>query len=87
MTDFSFNWTLWPFVEVPGDPIVLQLAAISKPLRTDLIQWCEMMLENFDEIDGFRNTEIMNDMNHRYEELCERLTREGVTFTKDVWWN
>jgi hypothetical protein len=87
LTDFSFNWTRWPFVEIPGDPIVLQLAGISDPLRTDLIQWCEMMLENFDEISGFRNSYAKKTMNQLYEELSERLTREGVEFTKDVWWN
>ena len=87
LTAFTFNWTLWPFVEIPGDPIVLQLAGISDSLRTELIQWCEMMLENFDEIKGFRNLDDKKKMNQLYEELCERLTREGVEFSRDIWWN
>ena len=65
----------------------MQLAGISDSLRTDLIKWCEMMLENFDENTGFRNLDDKNKMNQLYEELCERLTREGVEFSRDIWWD
>lgn len=87
MTDFSFNWTLWPFVEIDGEPIVLELARISPKLRTDLVDWCEQMLQNFDELNGFKNPQIQAKLNQSYEELCVRLTDEGVHFAKSIWWN
>ena len=46
-----------------------------------------MMLENFDETKGFSNRDDKKKMNQLYEDLCERLSREGVEFSRDIWWN
>jgi hypothetical protein len=87
LTAFTFNWSLWPFVEIEGDPIVSELAIISPKLRADLVQWCDLMLQNFDENVGFRDATVQSVLNQRYFHLCDRLIDEGVHFTKDTWWN
>ena len=87
LTAFTFNWSLWPFVEIEGDPIVSELASITPKLRADLVQWCDLMLQNFDENEGFRDATLQKDLNQRYFDLCDRLVDEGVHFSKDTWWN
>lgn len=83
---FSFNWSTWPFVEIVGDPIIAELQSISPQLRSDLRSWCGQMLENYDELRGFKDGQIQEKLNVEYENLCLRLEAEGVHFTKDIWW-
>jgi hypothetical protein len=84
---FSFNWTTWPFVEV-GDPTLPGLAErLDSQLVSDLQDWCQFMLANFHERDGFSSTQAEVVANREYESLSQRLVASNVRFTKDTWWS
>jgi hypothetical protein len=54
---------------------------------SDLKSWCEFMLANFDEREGFLSEQAEDWANNQYEILCSRLEVDHLVFTKDSWWN
>lgn len=85
--DFSFNWTRWPFVEV-GEPSSSNLKDQLEPnLISDLQDWCDFMLSNFDERAGFSSSQARARANKEYELLCRRLEASNIVFNPDNWWS
>lgn len=81
---FSFNWTRWPFVEVGDYSLRNQL---EPNLVSDLQGWCDFMLANFDERDGFSSSQAKERATHQYENLCRRLEANKIAFSTDNWWS
>ena len=83
----SFNWTSWPFVEV-GDEHSLSLREQLHPaLVSDLEAWCEFMLQNYNEDEGFLSAEAEQFSNAEYLELAGRLEASKIRFITINWWS
>lgn len=84
---FSFNWTSWPFVEVGDSSSPTLREELDPNLVKDLQGWCEFMLANFNERDGFSSKQAEDWANNQYENLCRRLKASEIAFNTDNWWN
>jgi hypothetical protein len=84
---FSFNWTLWPFVETghEGESGIKDL--IPDSLTVELQNWSIYFLENFTSEAGFSSQNSKFWINTEYENLSKKLKSYGVIFTENKWWN
>jgi len=84
---FSFNWTSWPFVELGDSSSPTLRKQLDHALVSDLEDWCDFMLQNFSETEGFSSGSADQIANDQYIRLARRLEDAGVRFERDIWWN